>query len=249
MTVILRGIDTSFDDVSLEEARRIREAGFEVAWQCLWTGAQQPPPRVTNLRNYMNAGMIVMGYASLPQNATDGVRHMDAGRAGVPDDIWAALVRVAVDVELTGIMQAAIRQAIDRLVAVGKSLKTIYTSWNVWVNYLGNPTTFTDCDLINAWWDEDEDRDFDHHPYGGWTPEQVIAEQYTGGSDVLGVYADKDVFYVTRERLIGQPATAVVEASTGLLQLRIAWLEKGMRTLLDGKVQDLIDLGRFYGGK
>ena len=247
--VILRGLDTSYDDVSLADARRVREAGFEVAWQCLWTGAEQPPHRVTNLRNYQQAGMILLGYGSLPTNATVGGRHVEMSRGGVPDDLWAAMCRAVVDVELPGITRTAIRQMLEGFVAFGKPLRTIYTSLDAWKNKLGNPMEFAHCDLINAWWDEDEDRDFDGHRYGPWAPDQVIAEQWSGGKDVLGIYADKDAFYISRERLVGKATEAIVEASTGLLQLRIAYLESVMKIGAAGSVQQMAELAKYYGAK
>lgn len=245
-SVILRGIDTSYDDVTLAEARHVREAGFEVGWQCLWTGGEQPPHRVTNLRNYQQAGMILMGYASLPTNATAGAHHVEMARAGVPDDLWTAMCRVVTDVELPGITCTAIRQMLEGFAGLGKPLRTIYTSLSKW-QAIGNPLEFGDTDLINASWDSDEDMDFEHHPYGPWTVDKVIAEQYTGGSDVLGVYADKDAFYVSRERLVGKTTEAVLEAQIALRDLRIAYLEGVMKIGASGTAQQMAELARYYG--
>ena len=245
MPDVLYAIDTSFDDVTLAEARAVREAGIELALQCLWTGAQQPPHRVTNLRNYQNAGPLIAGYASLPTNASVGYTHMDNARHGVPDDLWAALVRCAVDVELDGITTYAIREAIARVEQHGKP-RTIYTSLSKW-RAIGDPHDFTDCELWNAWWDEDPDRDFDANPYGGWRPDQVLAEQYSGGHQVAGVFADRDVFFVSRAQLLGQPTLAIVNASTGLLHLRIAVLEHGIDALRRGDPTALRAVAAYMG--
>jgi len=171
------------------------------------------------------------------------------GRSGIPEDLWAAMCRVPIDIELPGIKEVAVREAIEAAYTAGK-MRTIYTSYNAWANYLGNPASFTDCDLINAFWDGDPtDKDFLNYPYGGWNPDQVIGEQYTGGTNVQGVYADQDVYFITRERLLGQATIAVVDAVTGLLTLRIGILEGGMKALLDGNGQALVDIGRLIGGK
>jgi hypothetical protein len=246
MPDVLYAIDTSYDDVTYDKARAVREAGVELALQCLYDGVKQPAHRVTNLRNYANAGLLIAGYASLPTNASVGCTHMDVAHDGVPPDLWAALVRCAVDVELDGITTYAVRQAVARLAQHGKT-GLIYTNLNTWVHKLGDPHDFTDCQLWNAWWDEDPDRDFDAHPYGGWRPNQVIAEQYSGGHQVAGVYADRDVFYLTRAQLLGQPTAAIVDAATGLLTLRIAILERGIDATRAGDPRALRQLADFIG--
>jgi hypothetical protein len=246
MTDLIYAIDTSYDDVTPDKARAVREAGIELALQCLWTGAAQPPHRVTNLRNYTTAGLLIGAYTSLPTNATAGQTHVDSARRGVPADLWDALVRCAVDIELDGITPTAIRDAVQTLAAISHH-RTIYTNKNTWLHKLGDPHDFTDCELWNAWWDEDPDRDFDANPYGGWRPDQVIAEQYSGGHQVTGVYADRDVFYCTRDRLLGQPTTAIVTAATGLLHLRIAVLERGIDATRAGDAHALRQLADFIG--
>lgn len=243
---MLLGIDTSYDSVTLPEARRLREKGIQVALQCLWTGIEQPPPRVTNLRNYIGAGMIVMGYVSLPTGATGGINHFYSAKSGVPDEIWNKLVRVVADVELPGITTTAIRDLVDTT-SFHKKGKTIYTSYSKW-REIGNPTGFSDCDLMNAFWDNDPDKDFDRFPYGDFRSEKVISEQYTGGQDVFGVYADRNVWYTTREALLGTEGSAAVDAQTGLLRLKIAWLEQSIKALHEGDAKALKRVAEFYGG-
>lgn len=253
MNNVLYAIDTSFDNVTYNEARAVRESGVELAIQCLYDGVKQPAHRVTNLRNYTNAGLLIAGYASLPTNASVAYTHMDNARDGVPDDLWAALVRCAVDVELDGITTYAIREAVARLAQHGKS-GLIYTSPDAWVNKMHDPHDFTDCELWEASWQRnnnptfDGSRDFDARPYGGWRPDQVIAQQYTGGIDVAGVFADRDVFYVTRARLLGQPTTAIVNAATALLTIRIAVLEQGIDALRRGDPAALRAVATYMGG-
>lgn len=244
---MIYGIDTSFDTVDLAKAQRLRAAGIQVAWQCLYTGRDQPSPRVINLRSYQQAGLFTMGYISLPTSAGVGAgrRAFDMGRAGVPDDLWQGLFRVVTDVELPGIQPVAIRELVEATASAGK-LRTIYTSLHAWADFLGNDMSFGDCDVINAFWDRDVDRDFDTNRYGPWSPEQVIGEQYTGGEVVLGVYADRDVFYVDLGRLLGRQTE---DPRIGLLQLRVAVLEGAARGGLNGDGQLLVDTGRLVGGR
>src|SRR3990167_6448198 len=107
----LYGIDTSFHQVKDSEAQQIRLAGVRVAAQCLWTGGQQPAPRVTNLRAYKNAGIATAGYISLTATS-QGSWHAQQGRHGVPDDLWADLKHVFIDIELQGIQGGAVRDAV-----------------------------------------------------------------------------------------------------------------------------------------
>ena len=204
----LYGIDTSFDQITDSEAQLLRQAGVRVAAQCLWTGGQQPAPRVTNLRTYKNAGIAIAGYISLTATG-QGSWHAQQGRNGVPDDLWADLKHVFIDIELQGIQAGNVRQAVNFVQGLGKP-KSIYTSWNAWKNYMGDPTTFTDCLLWNAFWDNDEDIDFASAPFGGWTVDKVICEQWSGGTNVQGVYADRNQFRADAFGLaVAPPSTPV----------------------------------------
>ena len=198
--MILKGIDASYGTLTDDIAKRLWAAGYRVFGQCLWTGAEQPPPRVINLRVALNNGFIILGYISVT-SYMDGYYHVQRGRAGVPDDIWNALALAPIDVELNGIPNLTIRQAVDAL----DKRKSIYTSYNCWVNKQGNPHDFTDCLLWNAGgknWDRPDlavppdyvGGNFAKNPYGGWTVNQVVGEQWSGGSDVEGINADRDIF-------------------------------------------------------
>lgn len=193
MSTWVYGVDISYHDLTTEQATLLKSAGVQVLIQCLWTAAEQPAHRVTNLRTAMQAGLTIAGYASINKTPGSGVEHMDKARDGVPDDIWASLKKVAVDVELQGIQVADVRAAVDRVQELGKP-KDIYTSYNAWVNYVGNPQTFTDCGLWNANWDEQPDFDFPRLRYGGWNDDQVWGEQWSGGTNVHGVHADRNQF-------------------------------------------------------
>jgi len=190
---MLKAVDGSYTTLGVDDAQKLRASGIEAWGQCLWTGTEQPDPRVENLRNALIAGMLVFGYISVSHDH-DGPWHVAQGRAGVPDDIWAQLVLVFVDVELPGIPVATVRGAVEALAAVGKR-RAIYTSQHAWVDLMGDPTDFTDCLLWNANWDFDpDDVDFVNRPFGGWTVGQLVGEQYTGGVDIGDVYVDQNMF-------------------------------------------------------
>lgn len=189
------GVDGSYTRLTPQAAEDLRAAGELVWWQCLWTGAEQPANRIENLRIAVTAGLIPMGYISLAAGV-GGRWHLEHGRAGVPDDLWQALVLVVVDVELPAIAGMAVRDAVEALATpeYGAKRRAIYTSYHAWVDLMGNPTTFTDCLLVNALWDQDPDIDFAGLPYGGWTLEQLVGEQFNGGTEIAGVYVDLDMF-------------------------------------------------------
>jgi hypothetical protein len=210
------GVDGSYTRLTPEAAADLRAAGELVWWQCLWTGAEQPETRVDNLRIAVAAGLIPLGYISVTGSG-DGIWHVQQGRAGVPDDLWAALLLVPVDVELPNIPAETVRGAVNLLASpvYGAKRRAIYTSYHAWVDLMGNPTTFTDCLLVNALWDQDPDIDFAGLPYGGWTLDQLVGEQFNGGTEIAGVYVDLDMF---NRKLLEVPMPETLKADrVGLL--------------------------------
>jgi len=188
------GIDISYQQLDNAKCDLLELAGVRACGQCVWTGAEQPAPRVTNLRllkDRMQArgGKIMpYAYASISPGL-GGMTHMERARAGFPDDLFAFLPKWVVDVELPGIISAQVRAALDYVAGWGKP-RDVYTSYNAWVNYVGNPMTFGDTGLWNAYWDGDPDFDYPSRPFGRWR--EVWQEQWSGGTNVQGVFADRD---------------------------------------------------------
>lgn len=192
-------VDMSFDSLSLDEANLLKLAGVKVIVQCLWTAAQQPPSRVENLRvaqqaGFTEPGYAIGGYASI-NSSQAGDWHMEQAISGVPQDLLQNLVKIVVDVELQGIKVADIRKAVNYIHGIGKP-RDLYTSYNVWMNYLDvrNPQEFSDCGLWNAFWDNHPDFDFPTLLFGDWQPHQVWGEQWSGGTNVQGVFVDRNQF-------------------------------------------------------
>jgi hypothetical protein len=237
-------IDTSYAQVTPQIAADLKAAGVELAFQCLTPdGRTQPPYRVINLRNYLNAGILIAGYASLPTGAQTGVGCMAFGQQGVPPDLWTALVRNMVDVELPGISEIAIREAIDWNYNVGGKPRTVYTSESKW-KALGNFQTFGDTELVDALWNNLLPSAPPIPNYGKWA--YVLGSQYQGGHQEFGIDLDRDVIYISRAQLLA--GITPVQAAD-LRDLRISILEGGMKALLDGNGQNLVDIGRMIGGK
>lgn len=187
------GVDTSYHTVTMAQADDLYAAGVRVAFQCLWTGVDRPGPCESNIRNYAQAGIITCGYLSVSRHLS-GHAHVVQGYDTLAQDVKALLLLVATDVELENLQfQGHVMQAVQALEDRGYP-PLIYTSYNAWVNLLGNPKVPARWLLWNAYWDNDADTDFPRLPYGDFLPENVIGEQYTGGEWVNGVYADRNIF-------------------------------------------------------
>jgi len=219
----IAGVDTSYATLTPAAAAALRADGIAVFAQCLWTGREQPPPRVTNLRVAAGHGFILMGYVAV--TARGGASDVDRARAGVPDDLWSRLVLTPVDVELPGIADASVRAAVERAAALGKR-RCVYTSYGHWTGAQRNSTAFTDCLLWNALYDNDPDVDFPRLPYGGWSPAQVVGEQWAKDQLARGLLADRDTF--VRELLLGEEdrmySDAEIDAKVGAVVAQLARL-------------------------
>ncbi len=226
MALPTRAVDASFDQLTLAEAQCLKDKSWPVYWQCLWTGSEQPGPRVISLRTAQQTGLLLGGYISLT-SAHTGAWHVASGRAGVPDDLWGAMDFVAIDIELRGITIPNILQAIDAVEALGKKA-TLYTSYNAWVNYVipGNSPAVSarGIPLCNALWDKNPDFDFPTLRFGGWTDDQVFMEQWSGGTYVCGQFVDRNTIVnpeLVYGRVFGEPNQPVQEILSQLLTLNI----------------------------
>lgn len=233
------GVDSSFDELTPAEAHRLKVNGIEVYAQCLWTGREQPGPRVTSLRNALTAGIPkLIGYISVSNNGQGGAWHINQGRAGVPDDIWNALVKVPVDVELAGLtLQTHVVPALDRVVWLGKP-RDIYTNWDTWVNVLGNPLRPAGVGLWNAFWDDEEDVDYPSLRFGGWQDAEVWGEQWSGGMHIQGQFADRNQFRAEALGIVPvPPPTPVPTPPTPTIRtLRAAQFAAGLFLEVEAKL-------------
>jgi hypothetical protein len=214
------GVDASFDELTLDEARRLKAAGVQVYTQCLWTGAVKPASRIASLRNAQGAGLKLIGYISVAPGRMSGREHVGVGRLGVPDDLWSALVKVPIDVELEGLeFERHVLEALDRVAELGKP-RDVYTAHFAWAGFQGNPTRPAGVGLWNAFWDEQPDVDFARFPFGGWSSDEVWGEQWSGGHVLEGQLVDRNTFRAAalglpeppaelegEMRIIGEPGT------------------------------------------
>lgn len=235
-------VDSSYDALTYAEALRLKEAGVVLYIQALTaypqSGLHQPASRVSSLRNARDAGLAIAGYALVGDPHFSGRESMDFARAGVPGDLWDALLFVAVDVEVPGYPVVEINYALLRTQELGKPM-VVYTNYNSWVNYYGDPPRLPGSLLWNASWDDHPDFDYVRRPFGGWPSTEVIGEQWSGGAYVAGQYVDRDVF----RALIAPPSTPILPLPTPdspTLEERVAVLERVIlnRYSPDGRVCD-----------
>ncbi len=194
MPLPTRAVDASYDQLTVDEANCLNQNSWPVYVQCLWTAVEQPGPRVISLRTAKNAGLQIAGYISLNSRGW-GANHVTAARQGIPDDLWDAMEFVAIDVELAGITETQIFNALLAVDALGKKT-TVYTSWHAWHDLVipRNPTSISAAgySLWNALWDKNPDFDFPTLRYGGWKDNQVFMEQWSGGTNVCGQFVDRN---------------------------------------------------------
>jgi hypothetical protein len=100
---------------------------------------------------------------------------------------------IAVDVEVKAATMDGVAQAATVVRMYGKT-PILYTAHWFWHGKLGNPHANCDLPLWNAFYDGNPDIDFERRPYGCWTPDMVIAEQYTDKSNIPGLTLDHNTF-------------------------------------------------------
>ena len=241
-------VDSSFDLLTREEAQRLKQdAGVELYIQCLWTGTVRPVHRLQSLENARMEGLAVAGYASLTWSGV-GEYHMKEAMAGVPLDLQQALNFVAVDVELPGITIAQIKQARVYLLNAGMQKVPVYTSYNAWTTLVGprNSSELAQAGVLlwNAFWDGQPDVDFAGLPFGGWSEERVVGEQWSGGTNVEGQFVDRNTF--ARAWLFPAP-TPPASDPCGLVAVRARFLEECARAAADGDYATLKRWATFFG--
>jgi hypothetical protein len=193
------GVDSSYDPLTEEEAQQLKDAGVSVYVQALsalpGTGLEQPANRVISLRNAWSVGLSIAGYSLLGRLPRTPKSYMDFARGGVPDDLWQALLFNAVDVETGGIGVDQVASALARVSELlpGKP-PVVYTSYNMWSNVMGDPKRPDGAFLWNAVWDANPNFTFPTLRYGGWQDDEVLGEQWSGGTNLLGQQVDRDQF-------------------------------------------------------
>lgn len=196
----IQGVDSSYDSLTLNEARCLKTRGIHIFVQALTalprTGLHQPSARISNLRNADAVGLQTAGYLLIGPGMT-GKQAVAEARRNIPMLVWNRLKFVAVDVEVTGIDDTQVLAALREVERLGR-VAVVYTSWNTWNTMIvpRNSTLIADhgYGVWNASWDNHPGINFTYLPFGGWSPADVIGEQWSGGTLICGQSVDQNTF-------------------------------------------------------
>lgn len=199
-------VDTAGAPVSLAQAQELKANGVTLFVQALtwWPSCSHaatiPNTRVASLTNAQLAGMGIAGYF-LVDSTLNGAEAVDLAVKDLPRELFDSLQFVAIDFEIPGECYAAgtriplstVQEAADRLAQYGKPC-VIYTSYGEWGSRMTpqDPPHPVGCYLWEASWDQNPDVDFTRHPFGAWSPEDIVLEQFNGGTSIANVYVDLD---------------------------------------------------------
>jgi GH25 family lysozyme M1 (1,4-beta-N-acetylmuramidase) len=177
------------------DMRRLREAGVGLVIVGGWHGDNlgvNPNCRhdlALARTNHLKTGLYVVLDSSEGTDATGAVHK---ARANCGEE-WDHATFVALDVELAGVTTAEIRAGVDEVRRLGKT-PVIYTAYWFWHEMFGDPQDLCDVPVWNAFYDWSSDFNFAELPYGCWTPDQVVAEQYQPDSKLPGLEMDHNSF-------------------------------------------------------
>lgn len=187
----VKGYDASFSRLTRDVHRQLREAGYTIFVQALWTGGfgannQLKQVAEANLLDAIAEGQTVGGYINTSPWFTPEVSLRNAKlNAG---DAWGKLQVVANDVEITEKLpvEEQVKKTCELIEAEGKRCP-IYSAYWYWVVRLGNPQWpwLRYRAIWPAYYDQEPDIDFAAAPWGPWTVDDVVGEQYQGTTDVL----------------------------------------------------------------
>lgn len=177
-------------------------------------------------------GLEVYGYIEL---AYDPVQWADdvIDRVGVPIDKverwWADMEDDRRATNWTPQQRAAYwQQSVDRMDARTNRVTGVYSGRWYWNKRMQGITQFADQGrlLWNSWYDGDPD--IDGVPYGGWIPQMVAIEQFSGTTMVCGQSVDRNHIYlfpggppITENDL--EARTAALERQMDLFNEAVTW--------------------------
>ncbi len=190
---MIEGIDISKYQGLIDQPtwRRLKETGQDVAVVGSWHGIDANSYAEANLLRAKSVGFTVATYMALngSRNGGDAIR---LGKAAC-GSAWDDVAFVGIDCEIDGILRITIFEAITECERLGKAY-CIYTANWWWTRPTGmnNFAGFSDVPLWSAFYDGDPDIDFPTAPYGGWTLDDVVMEQFTGSSQLLDVTVDRN---------------------------------------------------------
>lgn len=192
--------------IDISYSRLLVPGDFQLVIQCLWTGWETPAVAAENLSR---ASRYVAGYIALPAGAATGTPHVEAGMRAAGSH-WGRLAFVAIDVELPGITEKAVNEA---LVAVARNGQrpVIYTSRGTWP--LGSNQARLGIPLWDASWGTTPSTG-PFPGYAGWTTR--VGHQYAGDVNLNGMQVDlnefDDLWVIARQKALDTAVLLFEEA-------------------------------------
>ena len=182
-----------------------------------WSPCGQPvkvnPNAEDSLRSFQAVGIETYGYA-LVDSHLSGTASQEKARSAVKDQaVWNEVNWVAPDFEIpsecyvggTRVPYQTIVDAGNYWRAEGKCVQwhdgcrsVLYTSCGEWTSRLppGNLPKPPMTVLWNASWDNDPDIDYERCPFAGYSIDEVLVEQWSGGTVIAGVHLDQNTMVV-----------------------------------------------------
>lgn len=192
MSKWIQGIDLSVYQGDIPQATwdALADAGQEVAVVGSWHGLSANPYAERNLERADRTGMAIATYVALNSGNGAAAVHSGLDACGAMEP---KLRFVALDCEIDGITDDIIESALALVENQGHR-PVIYTARWWWQGHYGDRTTFSYLPLWNAYYDADPDIDFPHASYGDWGLGQLMGEQFTGSTELVGVTVDRNTF-------------------------------------------------------
>ena len=183
-------LDASFSRVDRPTFRALKALDFyglggpKVFIQDVWTGLSVPAPAYANQADALDEGYRISPYTVVNMRpglfAAQKAREVCAG-------LWPAIAKVAIDVEVPT-TEPIIYDACLETELRGKE-PYIYSGFGAWRTALGSNVISPRLHrwrIWNAYYDSDPDIDFWRYPWGGWTLDGLVGEQFKGTTALLG---------------------------------------------------------------
>ena len=223
----MRAIDISRQStgraLTIDECHKVKEDGNDILIVGLFDGATVNPYARETLENAQQVdGLYTAVYIALAPGYEGRLAVDRLSVLSFPT--IDKLNFVSIDCELDNITLEQINSALVRVVGGYKQRPVIYSAYWYWMSRFNNPTVYgasgLKIPLWNAYYDNDPDYDFSKLPFGGWTYELLVGEQYQGTTTYPGSDPAFDVDYseFKEEWIEAGPGSL-----NGLQQLAQAW--------------------------
>lgn len=187
----VQALDLSFSRAHYPWWRARRADGYQLAVQCLWTGATTPAVANANLQDAADAGLAIAGYAT--PIGLGAITALHAAKAAAAD-LWPRLAFLATDAEEdpeTGQPLAPLFAIHDLTAATRRAGATpiLYSRRSYWLAAYGDVPA--DAPVWTAEYNSGPRLDIIRYP---WGQAPTIGKQHTANVTIDGVTVDLNTF-------------------------------------------------------